>query len=181
VTWSRTSPRRREPRELCAGNSKHACAWLCLTPCFFIYGFTLPLQKWLLYIPVQHLRPQVEILLDYMTKRGMLPTSNPNLAARSIAPWVSHHEPLLFFFFVGACAEQVSDEAGKRPELLVDARWHSTRFIEVAHLLGLRTWKEAQRVLKRFVYQEGVMGRFVEGLFAEPNPIQVSLRGSLLV
>ncbi|KIW32713.1 uncharacterized protein PV07_04241 [Cladophialophora immunda] len=153
-------------------------ACMCLAVSYamsFVYGFTLPLQKWLLYIPVQHLRPQIEILLRYMAKRGTLPSTRP--ASSSIPSFsrmptppfaISHHEPLLFLFFVGACAEQVSDEAGKRPELLLDRKWHSTRFCEMSRILGLRTWKEAQRILKRFVYGDGhVMDRFVEGLFEQ--------------
>lgn len=125
----------------------------------FIMGFTSTRAKWLLYIPVQHLQPQIEILLDYMSKRGSNPTftSNPR--------GLSHHESLLWLFFVGACAEQVSDEAGKRP--VSDPVWHSTRFVDMTQLLGLRTWREAQKILKRFLYQESVMDRFVEGLFEQ--------------
>ncbi|KIY00722.1 uncharacterized protein Z520_03387 [Fonsecaea multimorphosa CBS 102226] len=154
-------------------------ACLCLAVSYamsFVYGFTLPLQKWLLYIPVQHLRPQIEILLSYMAKRGTLPSTRVAPSSKSTIPpppsALSHHEPLLFLFFVGACAEQVSDEAGKRPQLLVDPKWHSTRFCEMSRILGLRTWKEAQRILKRFVYGDGtVMDRFVEGLFEQRNEL----------
>ncbi|KIW81234.1 hypothetical protein Z517_04259 [Fonsecaea pedrosoi CBS 271.37] len=150
-------------------------ACICLAVSYamsFVYGFTLPLRKWLLYIPVQHLRPQLEILLSYMAKRGTLPATRANsssMSSFSSAPLaISHHESLLFLFFVGACAEQVSDEAGKRPELLIDRKWHSTRFCEMSRVLGLRTWKEAQRILKRFAYGDGrVMDRFVEGLFEQ--------------
>lgn len=125
----------------------------------FAYGFSMPLHKWLLYIPIHQLRPQIEILLEFMVKRGSVSTTSTT--------HLSHHEPLLFLFFVGACAEQVSDDAGKRPALLADRRWHSARFAEVSHLLGLRTWREAQRILKRFIYKEDVMDRFVEGLFEQ--------------
>ncbi|OAP60098.1 hypothetical protein AYL99_05100 [Fonsecaea erecta] len=153
-------------------------ACICLAVSYamsFVYGFTLPLQKWLLYIPVQHLRPQIEILLSYMAKRGTLPSTRAASSSRSSfsktppPPFaMSHHESLLFLFFVGACAEQVSDEAGKRPQLLMDRKWHSTRFCEMSRILGLRTWKEAQRILKRFVYGDGhVLDRFVEGLFEQ--------------
>ncbi|EXJ68893.1 uncharacterized protein A1O5_07825 [Cladophialophora psammophila CBS 110553] len=146
-------------------------ACICLAVSYamsFVYGFTLPLQKWLLYIPIQHLRPQVEMLLTYMAKRGTLPSTRATSRTSPPPLAISHHEPLFFLFFVGACAEQVSDEAGKRPQLLIDRKWHSTRFCEMSRILGLRTWKEAQRILKRFVYGDGhVMDRFVEGLFEQ--------------
>ncbi|RVX66698.1 hypothetical protein B0A52_09511 [Exophiala mesophila] len=129
----------------------------------FIMGFNSTRAKWLLFIPVQHLQPQLEILLDHMSKRGLNPTfpSKPH--------GISHHESLLWLFFVGACAEQVSDEAGKRP--VSDPVWHSTRFVDMTQLLGLRTWREAQKILKRFLYQESVMDRFVEGLFEQKTDL----------
>ncbi|KAJ9609476.1 hypothetical protein H2200_005803 [Cladophialophora chaetospira] len=147
-------------------------ACLCLAVSYamsFTYGFTLPLEKWLIYIPIQNLRPQIEILLEHMRRRGTLPTGSslkPTTSALKPSFAITHHETLLFLFFVGACAEQVSDDAGKRPELLVDKSWHSTRFCEMIKILGLRTWKETRKVLQRFVYGDGVvMDRFVEGLF----------------
>lgn len=147
-------------------------ACICLAVSYamsFIYGFTQPLEKWLLYIPIQNLRPQVELLLSYMLERGAsFPGSTSSSAPSASSPPVAitHHEPLLFLFFVGACAEQISTDAGKRPELLADKRWHSTRFCAMARILSLRTWREARKVLQRFLYDDGsVFDRFVEGLF----------------
>ncbi|KIX02671.1 uncharacterized protein Z518_08613 [Rhinocladiella mackenziei CBS 650.93] len=158
-------------------------ACICLAVSYgmsFVYSFTLPLQKWLLYIPIQHLRSQVEILVQYMSKRGTLTSSSSSNEPRTS---LSHHEPLPYLFLVGACAGQISDDAGKRPELLVDRRWHSTRFARISQLLGLRTWREAQKILKRFIYQEGVMDRFVEGpLRAESGIVAVwQCAGSLKI
>lgn len=164
-------------------------ACICLAVSYamsFIYSFTLPLQKWLLYIPIQNLRPQIELLLGYMLERGtLLPPStiSPTTSASSPPLAITHHEPLLFLFFVGACAEQISADAGKRRELLVDKRWHSARFCEMSRILGLRTWREARRVLQRFLYGDGIVfDRFVEGLFEfrrEMGPGEAMLRSGL--
>jgi hypothetical protein len=166
------SPQTRLSR--CIRRQLQACVCLAVSYAMsFVYGFTLPLKLWLLYIPVQNLRPQIEILLRDMAKRGTVPSvaSSATATSSSIPPLaISHHETLLFLFFVGACAEEISDEAGKRPELLLDRRWHSTRFCEMTKILGLRTWKETKRVLQRFLYGDGVvLDRFVEGLFELRN------------
>jgi hypothetical protein len=166
------SPQTRLSR--CIRRQLQACVCLAVSYAMsFVYGFTLPLKLWLLYIPVQNLRPQIEILLRDMAKRGTVPSvaSSATTTSSSIPPLaISHHETLLFLFFIGACAEEISDEAGKRPELLLDRRWHSTRFCEMTKILGLRTWKETKRVLQRFLYGDGVvLDRFVEGLFELRN------------
>ncbi|KIW66932.1 hypothetical protein PV04_06214 [Phialophora macrospora] len=158
----------------CIRRQLQACVCLAVSYAMsFVYGFTLPLKLWLLYIPVQNLRPQLEILLQDMEKRGTMPSvaSSATCTSSSVPPLaISHHETLLFLFFVGACAEEIPDEAGKRPELLIDRRWHSTRFCEMTKILGLRTWKETKRVLQRFLYGDGVvLDRFVEGLFELRN------------
>ncbi len=166
----------------CVRRQLQAC--VCLAVSYgmsFVYGFALPLHKWLLYTPIQNLRPQMQILLDLMSKRGTLPSvfsATINTSCK-VPLAITHHEVLLFLFFVGACAEQVSDEAGKRPELLVDRRWHSTRFCEMTKILGLRTWKETKKILLRFLYDDGVvMDRFVEGLFELRN--ELTDKGSVL-
>ncbi|KIW12728.1 hypothetical protein PV08_10006 [Exophiala spinifera] len=157
----------------------HACICLAVSYAMsFIYGFTLPLEKWLLYIPIQNLRPQIEILLDCMRKRGTLPSAASSGTATSLPTppvAITHHESLLFLFFVGACAEQLSDGTGKRPELLIDKRWYSTRFAEMTKILRLRTWKESKKVLEMFLYGDGmVLDRFVEGLFELRNELAMS-------
>ncbi|OCT51407.1 hypothetical protein CLCR_08255 [Cladophialophora carrionii] len=168
------SPQTRLSR--CIRRRLQACVCLAVSYAMsFVYGFTLPLKLWLLYIPIQNLRHQLEILLQDMGKRGTLPSiATPATSNASALPplAITHQETLLFLFFVGACAEEVSDEAGKRPELLVDRRWHSTRFCEMTKILGLRTWKETRRVLQRFLYGDGVvLDRFVEGLFELRNSL----------
>ncbi|KEF63706.1 uncharacterized protein A1O9_01684 [Exophiala aquamarina CBS 119918] len=133
----------------------------------FAYGFLSRVQRWLLYVPIQNLQPQIEVLLTYIAKRGFLYGNKPNFAIHEVGTMYSgaidYYNALLYIFFVGACAEQASNEAGKRPVL--QTTWHSVRFAYTSQLLGLRTWREAQKLLTRFVYADCVMDRFVEGLF----------------
>ena len=113
------------------------------------------LPKWLIHIPFPNLRKSFQDLLDLMATRGRL----------------FNLEVLLWLAFVGASAEEASLHAGVRPGM--DEGWFTERFVTLAGSLKLRTWREAKKVLKRFVYDDLVLDRFAESLFAKRDDIQV--------
>ena len=111
------------------------------------------LPKWLIYIPFPNLRKSLQTLLDIMAARGKM----YNL------------EVLLWLAFVGASAEEASIHAVVRPGM--DEGWFAKMFKTLAGRLKLRTWREAKKVLKRFVYDELVLDRFAESLFVKKDDI----------
>ena len=113
------------------------------------------LPKWLIYIPSSNLRKVLQDLLHVMASRGRL----YNL---EVPFWLA---------FVGASAEKASLHAGIRPGM--DERWFTKWFLTLAKMLKLRTWKQAKKILRRFVYDELVLDRFAESLFVQRDGFQM--------
>ena len=49
------------------------------------------------------------------------------------------------------------------------ARWHSPRFIAMADSLGLWSWQQVLEVMMSFMYQRGILDRYLEALFEKAD------------
>ena len=137
------------------------------------------------YIPYHHLRTQLELLMALMSQHRRTSPRPAGLGGGGRGPMSPiPTDGLLFLFFAGAVIEendgpsrvQASHHAVRaglspspvvgNPGDLIHERWFSVHFAMVSQKLGLDVWENAQRVLKRYVYTERVLDRFLQALVA---------------
>jgi hypothetical protein len=138
------------------------------------------------YIPYQHLRTQVELLMTLMSQHRRREAQMPRLAGpvRQAANPIPT-DALLFLFFVGALVEETDGkirQAGQRPlggptvppvlgtsnapTDLIAERWFNVHFAMVLQRLNIEIAEDAKLVLQRFLYSDRVLDTLLQSLVA---------------
>lgn len=129
------------------------------------------------YIPYHHLRTRLELLMTLMSQFRRTQTA----VGGGINPIPT--DALLFLFFCGAALEEYDapnrrmssqqtaqtgfnpSPVSEHPGDFLDEHWFSMHFAMVLERMGLQNWEAARSILRRFLYVDRVLDRFVQVLF----------------
>ncbi|KAH0835402.1 hypothetical protein FOPE_03858 [Fonsecaea pedrosoi] len=144
------------------------------------YGMNSPSMA---YIPFHHLRARLDLLMALMSqyRRLQLPETGRARGGRGPTNPVPT-DALLFLFFAGAVVEEsdgpnrvqaphhitragvIPSPSVEHPGDIINERWFSVHFAMVLQRLNIEAWENVRRVLKRFVYVERILDRFLQVL-----------------
>ncbi|OAP59013.1 hypothetical protein AYL99_06310 [Fonsecaea erecta] len=144
------------------------------------YGMNAPSMA---YIPCHHLRTRLDLLMALMSQHRRIQAAEVGKdggGRRPASPVPT--DALLFLFFAGAVVEEsdgpnrvqapphitragvIPSPAVEHPGDIIHARWFSVHFAMVLQRSNIEAWENVRRVLKRFVYVERVLDRFLQVL-----------------
>ncbi|EXJ67216.1 uncharacterized protein A1O5_09863 [Cladophialophora psammophila CBS 110553] len=135
------------------------------------------------YIPYHHLRNRLDLLMALMGqyRRLQVAAAGKRRSGRGQTNPIPT-DTLLFLFFAGAVVEEsdgpnrvqaphhitragvISSPSVEHPGDLINERWFSVHFAMVLQRLNLEAWENVRQVLKRFIYAERVLDRFLQVL-----------------
>ncbi|OQU95075.1 hypothetical protein CLAIMM_01338 [Cladophialophora immunda] len=144
------------------------------------YGMNAPSMA---YIPYHHLRTRLDLLMALMSQYRRIQASGAGKSRSGRGPTNPvPTDALLFLFFAGAVVEEsdgpnrvqtphhitrpgvIPSPSVEHPGDIINERWFSVHFAMVLQRLNIEAWENVRRVLKRFVYAERVLDRFLQVL-----------------
>lgn len=134
------------------------------------------------YIPFHHLRTRLTLLMTLMGEARRMQTNSISVPTQT----------LLFLFFAGAVAEEVSGHAphpSSQPSHhgdtaptgtatnLLHVRWFSVHFAMILQRMGLNSWEAARAILEKYVYDEMAMDLYLHILVSKRSEFMAVLGG----